>query len=52
MLENFRIKREKEQIKVLEDLYKTTNNPAYLDKIEEHHKKIRKLQSKNMEKLD
>lgn len=52
MLEDFRIRRAKDQIKVLEDLYKQTKNTLYLDKIEEEHKKIRKLQAKGMEKLD
>ena len=52
MLDKSRIQGAKEKIKELEKLYEQTRNKNILDKIEEEHKKIRNLQSGDMEKLD
>ena len=52
MLEDFGIKKAKDNIKVLEENYKVTKSEQYLEQIEEERKNIRKLQAKHMERLD
>ena len=52
MLEDIRIKKAKENIKILEENYRVTKSEQYLEKIAEEHKQIRKLQVKNMGRLD
>lgn len=52
MFEKSRINNAKEKIRELEKLYEQTRNKNYLNQIDEEHKKIRKLQVGDMEKLD
>jgi len=49
---DYRIKESKEKIKDFEEQFKKTGNPLFLNKIEDEHRKIRRLHANDMEKLD
>ena len=51
-LMDHRIKEAKERIKDLEEQYKKSGNPLFLNKIEDEHRKIRSIHANDMEKLD
>lgn len=49
---DYRIKEAKERIKDLEEQYKKSGNPLFLNKIEDEHRKIRSIHANDMERLD